>query len=459
MFRKFEEYLAESNHPIFESNISGNAGKAAEVFMKFINKKTRLEFKQFPFVDEFTSDSNERITGYKFYSDKNGTQMRVNNSNIGAGLIHSIDIWITSTNEENPDYNISSPGNIPLMSLLNDIASLVKKPAQLKKELAITESAGVDINEAVKLNLDDKQQKNVRKMLNAGKNAKETAAALGLPYKQILAVKKGQKSKNVSSGSDTAEDNNERTLEDKVLYHNELMQDVYDITSAIAQGKFNSLFISGRAGTGKTFNVEKALDEQGLQLDRDYFKVTGSISVVELFRKLFQFRNKILVFDDADSVFGNEDGRNILKAALDSKPVRRISYFKKIKSLYDPKDFEDNPEGEVDAIEAGMIPQTFDFTGRVIFISNLPKKKADPDGAIRSRSILVDVNPDDETLVGVMEKLLPHLEPKELTVEEKKEVFEFVKSSQDVSMRTFVKAAGFKTAGMKNWKRMADRYI
>ena len=53
-------------------------------------------------------------------------------------------------------------------------------------------------------------------------------------------------------------------------------------------------------------------------------------------------------------------------------------------------------------IENGMVPAYFDFAGRVIFISNLAKDKADPDGAIRSRSILIDVNPD---VINISESL------------------------------------------------------
>ena len=34
-----------------------------------------------------------------------------------------------------------------------------------------------------------------------------------------------------------------------------------------------------------------------------------------------------------------------------------------------------------------------------------------------------------------------------------------MKRARDVSMRTFVKAAGFKQAGLKNWERMAKRYL
>ncbi len=112
-----------------------------------------------------------------------------------------------------------------------------------------------------------------------------------------------------------------------------------------------------------------------------------------------------MVFNDADAVFGAEDGRSMLKAVLDLKPERRISYFKQNKTLYDPHQFLDNPEGEQIEIDAGKIPQQFIFTGRVIFVSKLPKDKVDPDGIIRKRSFLIDVNPDDHTLVEVRKKL------------------------------------------------------
>ena len=58
-----------------------------------------------------------------------------------------------------------------------------------------------------------------------------------------------------------------------------------------------------------------------------------------------------------------------------------------------------------------------------------------------------------------MRKLLPHLEPKEMPINEKEEIYDFMKEANDVSMRTFVKAAGFKVAGLSNWKRMAKRYL
>jgi len=58
-----------------------------------------------------------------------------------------------------------------------------------------------------------------------------------------------------------------------------------------------------------------------------------------------------------------------------------------------------------------------------------------------------------------MKKLLPYLEPTDMPVNEKEEIYEFMKNAGDVSMRTFVKAAGFKRAGLSDWQRMAQRYL
>jgi len=187
--------------------------------------------------------------------------------------------------------------------------------------------------------------------------------------------------------------------------------------------------------------------------------VSGAVSTIMMFKKMFQYRTKVLVFDDCDAVFRDENGRNILKAALDTKKVRRISYLKKSGLVFDPKDYEMDPEGEFNMIENGMVPAYFDFAGRVIFISNLAKDKADPDGAIRSRSILIDVNPDDATIMERIKTLLPYLEPRDMAMEDKLEIYEFMKTANDVSMRTFVKAAGFKDANLPNWKRMTKRYL
>jgi hypothetical protein len=75
------------------------------------------------------------------------------------------------------------------------------------------------------------------------------------------------------------------------------------------------------------------------------------------------------VFDDCDAVLKDTVALNLLKGALDSYGKRVISW------NADMKD-ED-------------LPRSFEFTGRVIFISNMTQDGIDQ--AIRSRSMMIDL--------------------------------------------------------------------
>lgn len=425
--------------------------RAADIVAKFVNKKTGLKFKKFPFAVTATIDGQEN-TGVMFYSDKGAQAFRVSDNTSGvAGIIGSLQFFSDAANSK-ADFSLESGHNkLPIVKLLDEFARLVNDNKYMEEVIA--ESL---VTEAKSRALSTAELKQVNDRLAAGDSVKSISVDLDVPYRQISRIKKGV---NVVPVASAAEKQNEITVADKVKYLEETMEDIYQISRRVGAGAFNSLFISGRAGTGKTYNVERALRDEGLVEDDDYVLVSGAASVIMMYKKFFQYRNGTLVFDDCDAVFRDENGRNLMKAALDTKKIRKISYLKKTKAVYDPKDFEMDPEGEFNMQEAGIVPNTFEFAGRVIFISNLPKDKADPDGAIRSRSILIDVNPDDATLMERMKKLLPHLEPTDMPMKDKEEIFEFMKQAKDVSMRTFVKAAGFKMAGLSNWKRMAERYL
>jgi hypothetical protein len=46
-----------------------------------------------------------------------------------------------------------------------------------------------------------------------------------------------------------------------------------------------------------------------------------------------------------------------------------------------------------------------------------------------------------------------------MSIEKKKEVYEFMKESNNVSMRTFIKAAGLAKSEVRNWQRKTLRYL
>ena len=446
------EYITEAN--AFAAKVEyvkPALSRAADLIAKYVNKKTGMKFMKFPFAVTATIDGQEN-TGVMFYSDKGAQAFRVSDNTSGvAGVIGSLEFFSDAAKSK-ADFSLESGTNkIPMIKLLDEFVRLVNDAKYMKEVIA--ESL---VTEAKTRALSTKELKQIGDRLSAGDSVRSIALDLDVPYRQISRIKKGVTVVPVES---PAEKENEVTINDKVKFLEETMEDIYQISRRVGAGAFNSLFISGRAGTGKTYNVERALKDEGLIEDDDYVLVSGAASVIMMYKKFYQYRNGTLVFDDCDAVFRDENGRNLMKAALDTKPIRKISYLKKSSSVFDPKDFEMDPEGEFNALSAGLVPNSFEFAGRVIFISNLPKDKADPDGAIRSRSILIDVNPDDATLMERMKKLLPHLEPKDMPMKDKEEIYEFMKSAKDVSMRTFVKAAGFKMAGLSNWKRMAERYL
>ena len=422
-------------------------GQAASVIASFLNKKTKKDFRVFPFMMK-----SDGVDGVMLYSAKDSSAVRVGGKgmNRGPGIVGDL-AYFSDAAKSNADYVISSE-NFPITALCYEFAKLISEPSYAKEVETLQES----VNEAARGVLKPQEQKMVMKQLKSGKSAAKIARDLGISYGAILKLKRNT---NVTLEEPAAVQVNEETLNDKVKYLDETLDDIYQISRKVAAGGFNSLMISGRAGTGKTYSVEKALADEGLIIDDDFIMVSGAVSTIMMFKKMFQYRTKVLVFDDCDAVFRDENGRNILKAALDTKKVRRISYLKKSGLVFDPKDYEMDPEGEFNMIENGMVPAYFDFAGRVIFISNLAKDKADPDGAIRSRSILIDVNPDDATIMERIKTLLPYLEPRDMAMEDKLEIYEFMKTANDVSMRTFVKAAGFKDANLPNWKRMTKRYL
>jgi hypothetical protein len=447
---KYGEFKNSLNEAAFNFNDSldeTKLGQAANIICSFLNKKTKLDFKVFPF-----GVKSNGVEGVMLYSDKGTAAVRVGGKgmNRGPGIVGDL-AFFSNAGSRKADFVMSSD-NFPITALVSEFAKLISEPAYAKEVETLQES----VNEGTRGVLSAQEQKMVLKQLKSGKSAAKISRDLKISYGAILKLKRNE---TITLEEPAAVAANEETLADKVKFLDETLQDIYDIARKVAAGAFNSLMISGRAGTGKTFSVEKALKDEGLIIDDDYIMVSGAVSTIMMFKKMFQYRNKVLVFDDCDAVFRDENGRNILKAALDTKKVRRISYLKKSGLVFDPKDFEMDPEGEFNMIENGMVPAYFDFAGRVIFISNLPKDKADPDGAIRSRSILMDVNPDDATLMERIKTLLPYLDPKDMPLKDKQEIYEFMKKANDVSMRTFVKAAGLKQAGLKNWERMTKRYL
>jgi len=238
---------------------------------------------------------------------------------------------------------------------------------------------------------------------------------------------------------------------------NERFDFLTDFVNMVADRTSPSLLVTGEGGLGKTFTVNKALKDAGLQNTSDlvgygsddvllehqsrriYSVVKGYSTAKGLYRTMYENRNRIVIFDDCDSILRDPVALNLLKAALDSYDKRIISW--------NAESFSDDD-----------LPRSFEFRGGVIFISNLPIFKVDQ--AIRSRAICVDLSMNTaqkiERMTAIIktEEFLPEYDD-----EVKESALRFLDEMKDhtkeLSLRTLISVT--KVAGRGgDWKRRAE---
>ncbi len=144
------------------------------------------------------------------------------------------------------------------------------------------------------------------------------------------------------------------------------------MTIAAVEGHVRAMIVTGPPGVGKSFGVEKVIESLDVMdklcdthLNDDAAKrgieKVASASVLGLYQLLWEYRKKgsLLVLDDSDTVLYDEAGINMLKAATDSGDKRRLTW-----------------RTESRILEDRGIPDSFEFEGSVIFITNLDFEKA-----------------------------------------------------------------------------------
>jgi hypothetical protein len=207
------------------------------------------------------------------------------------------------------------------------------------------------------------------------------------------------------------------------------------LTKMVGRGIQPSLVITGMAGVGKTHLVKETLKQMGLRESYDFEHFKGKATAAGLYMTLYANSDKIVVLDDCDSVFKDDDAVNILKAALDSYDTRQISYI----STRPLKDEFGEP-----------IPTRFEFTGKIIFISNINQSKLDE--AIRSRSFVADISMNTEQMFLRMEQLMNTIESK-IPMPAKQQALAIMKALHakydgvDINLRSFIKAARIAAMG------------
>jgi hypothetical protein len=223
--------------------------------------------------------------------------------------------------------------------------------------------------------------------------------------------------------------------------------------------------------THNTQTVKDTLASLGLNKDVDYYFSTGTATTAGLYELLYKNRNKLLIFDDCDAVFKDPESVNILKGALDTYDIREISKLTK-SNTFDSLGMSDEEMAE-EVERSGKLPNKFDFTGQVIFISNLPESKFDK--ALLSRSLHVDVHLNREELLERMRLIMRRLAP-DVEFDKKVEALEFLSdicdkypTKFDLNIRTLIHAINLRAhneqmiqVGDKEepvWKLLIRKYL
>jgi len=234
---------------------------------------------------------------------------------------------------------------------------------------------------------------------------------------------------------------------------------LHEMTKAAVAGDIRAMIVSGPPGVGKSYGVEQEIEKAtlfdhlaGRKLRAEVVK--GSATPIGLYQTLYKYsdENCVVVFDDCDSILLDDVSLNLLKGALDSGKKRKISWLSESSTL--------RREG---------IPDSFNFNGSVIFITNLKfdtmksQKLRDHLDALQSRCHYLDLTLDtmrDKVLrIKQIAKTGELFSDMDITDVGQDLIIDFMDENKmklrEMSLRMAIKIAQLYKSFPNNWQAMA----
>jgi len=234
---------------------------------------------------------------------------------------------------------------------------------------------------------------------------------------------------------------------------------LHEMTKACVSGDIRAMIVSGPPGVGKSFGVEQEIEKAclfdqiaGKRLRAEVVK--GSATALGLYSTLYKYSdsNCVLVFDDCDSILLDDVALNLLKGALDSGKKRKISWL-----------------SDSNLLRREGIPDSFNFNGSVIFITNLKfdqmksQKLRDHLDALQSRCHYLDLTLDtqrDKVLrikqIATDGELFADYDFEKCVEDEIIAFMEINKNKlRELSLRMALKIADLRKSFPNNWMMMA----
>lgn len=230
------------------------------------------------------------------------------------------------------------------------------------------------------------------------------------------------------------------------------------MTKATATGKNRALIISGPAGLGKSYGVMQVLEDlekKGLVP----IHIRGFVRPTGLYKILYEnrFSKSVIVFDDSDSLFGDDVCLNILKTACDMTEKRVLHWL---------------AETRMEDTDGERLPRSFDFEGSIIFITNYDfddmiqrnAKMAPHFEAMISRSHYLDLSMKTrkDYIVRIKQVLSDKkmLQRQGFSVAEEEQILGFIiekqESLRELSLRLVIKLSNLMRLDAREWRKIAS---
>lgn len=442
--------------------------------------------------------------GYLYFYSGGAFQVNFSKS---EGRVKFIDIWkdgAKAVAEQDPDYQIELPKNLSVFALITYVVDILKNPkvgdvkvdkSEIKESMMLREATRVPIDTFVTFAkvyarktsrdnlvftydelrqialINDTQVPTAIRTL--GIEVKSNVFDLGrIDQDEFGTIIKVRGEAEVDTFKYTPEPSftpEEEKVVEEVISAKELFDDLKRLTQMVVKGARPSLVVIGGPGVGKSYDILETIKTMGLGRGGDYVIVKGKAAPLDLYKSLFLNNGKLIVFDDTDQVWKDDDSISILKAALDSSKVRQINWVsnrtQNVTHMTDEErsDFEASVRDDytVDPQSKSKFPSQFDFGGRIIFISNLEREQLDE--AIINRSMFIDMTLTNDQAFERIEQIMDNISSPndfEITKKIKMDVLDFLKEQaaskkmKYISVRTFVGALGVASSGDPEWRRL-----
>lgn len=432
----------------FEAFLGKDKEKAIEKIISYISNGSKIDLH--PYEEIYHIQKNNLfLEGQLFISIKSNKGIRINwIKNDLRNEIHSIDVWDKFEFDKDPSWTLNLNGN-SISKALQQILKFVNNPEKYTTS-QINEKLKDDIDRLSDLEAKLKRARSPEKKRKIEEDIARCKASRSIDEKRELDS-------------------------DKIKQH-DLEFDVFKAielyTIQVARKKSNSLIVTGIPGIGKSQTVKEAIQSIGLVADVNYYFATGTITTAGLYEVLFKNRTGLIIFDDCDAVFKDPDSINILKGALDTYEKREISKLTK-GNTFDSTGMSDEEIQDEYNKDPKKMPNKFEFSGQIIFISNLSEDKFDK--AILSRSLHVDVHLSKEQIIQRMKEIMRRINPN-MDMEMKSEALEYLiyvtekyPVKFDLNIRTLIHSINLRSGNdeeitfggkqEKVWKLLIKKYL